>query len=56
MSFRLLLILAGAVSLAACEAEEEDEPFEELGENVEDAGDEVEDAADDAEDEFEDPS
>ncbi len=55
MSFRLLLILAGAAALGACEAEE-DEPFEELGENVEEAGEEIEDSAEEAEDELEDPS
>ncbi|MEQ8404881.1 MAG: hypothetical protein RKE49_07275 [Oceanicaulis sp.] len=54
MSFRLLLVLAGAAALGACEAEEEEEPFEELGENVEEAGEEIEDTAEDAEDELED--
>ncbi|MFW5661885.1 MAG: hypothetical protein ACOC05_10930 [Oceanicaulis sp.] len=56
MSFRLLLILAGAAALGACEAEQEEEPFEELGENVEESGEDIEDGAEEAEDDFDDPS
>ncbi|MFW6413345.1 MAG: hypothetical protein ACOC0V_04345 [Oceanicaulis sp.] len=56
MSFRLLLILAGAAALGACEAEEQEEPFEELDENVEEAGEEIEEGAEETEDEIDDPS
>ncbi|MFP4518184.1 MAG: hypothetical protein ACLFQ5_01880 [Oceanicaulis sp.] len=56
MSFRLLLIMAGAAALGACEAEEEEEPFEELGENVEEAGEEIEEGAEEAEEDLENPS
>jgi PBP1b-binding outer membrane lipoprotein LpoB len=55
MSLRLLLILAGAVALGACEAEEE-EPLEEFGDNVEETGETIQDEADEAEDELDDPS
>lgn len=55
MSFRLLLILAAAAVLGACEAEE-DEPFEELEDSAEEAGDAMDDAADEVEDEYDDPS
>lgn len=55
MSLRLLLILAAAAFLAACEAEN-DGPFEEMGEDADEAAEEAEDAAEDARDELNDPS